>query len=37
MDIKNIIGDEIIQNPQSIEFECLVTVKDAIKCQADKI
>ena len=33
---KNIIGDEIIQNPQSIEFECLVTVKDAIKCRLIK-
>ena len=30
---KNILGDETIQNPQSIEFECLVTVKDAIKCR----
>ena len=33
---KNIIGDEIKQNPQSIEFECLVTVKDAIKCRLIK-
>ena len=33
---KNIIGDETIQNPQSIEFECLVTVKDAIKCRLIK-
>jgi hypothetical protein len=33
---KNIIGDEVIQNPQSIEFECLVTVKDAIKCRLIK-
>ena len=33
---KNIIGDEIVQNPQSIEFECLVTVKDAIKCRLIK-
>ena len=33
---KNIIGDEIIQNPQSIEFESLVTVKDAIKCRLIK-
>ena len=33
---KNIIGDEIMQNPQSIEFECLVTVKDAIKCRLIK-
>ena len=30
---KNIIGEQIIENPQSIEFECLVTVKDAIKCK----
>lgn len=33
---KNIIGDEIVQNPQSVEFECLVTVKDAIKCRLIK-
>lgn len=33
---KNIIGDETIQNPQSIEFECLVAVKDAIKCRLIK-
>ncbi len=33
---KNIIGDETIQNPQSIEFECLVPVKDAIKCRLIK-
>jgi hypothetical protein len=33
---KNIVGDETIQNPQSIEFECLVTVKDAIKCRLIK-
>ena len=30
---KNIIGEQIIENPQSIEFECLVIVKDAIKCK----
>ena len=33
---KNIIGEEAIQNPQSIEFECLVTVKDAIRCRLIK-
>jgi len=33
---KNIIGEQIIENPQSIEFECLVTVKDAIKCKLIK-
>lgn len=33
---KNIIGSEAIQNPQSIEFECLITVKDAIKCRLIK-
>ena len=33
---KNIIGDEIKQNPQSIEFECLFTVKDAVKCRLIK-
>ena len=33
---RNIIGEEIIQNPQSIEFECLVNVKDAIKCRLIK-
>jgi hypothetical protein len=36
MGFKNIIGDEIIQNPQSIEFECLVTIKDAMKCRLIK-
>ena len=24
---KNIIGEQIIENPQSIEFECLIKVK----------
>ena len=33
---KNIIGEQIIENPQSIEFECLVMVKDAIKCKLIK-
>jgi hypothetical protein len=33
---KNIIGEQIIENPQSIEFECLVKVKDAIKCKLVK-
>ena len=33
---KNIIGEETIQNPQSIEFECLFNVKDAIKCRLIK-
>ena len=33
---KNIIGEQIIENPQSIEFECRVTVKDAIKCKLVK-
>jgi hypothetical protein len=33
---KNIIGEQIIENPQSIEFECLVKVKDAIKCKLTK-
>ena len=33
---KNILGDEISQNPQSLEFECLVTIKDAIKCRLVK-
>ena len=33
---KNIIGEQIIENPQSIEFECLVSVKDAIKCKLIK-
>jgi hypothetical protein len=30
---KNIIGEQIIENPQSIEFECLVKVKDATRCK----
>ena len=33
---KNIIGEQLIENPQSTEFECLVTVKDAIKCKLIK-
>ena len=33
---KNIIGEQVIENPQTIEFECLVTVKDAIKCRLVK-
>jgi hypothetical protein len=33
---KNIIGDQVIENPQSIEFECRVSVKDAIKCRLIK-
>jgi hypothetical protein len=33
---KNIIGEQIIENPQSIEFECLIKVKDAIKCKLIK-
>ena len=33
---KNIVGDEIIENPQSIEFECRVNVKDANKCRVIK-
>jgi len=33
---KNIIGEEIIENPQSIEFECRVVVKEAIKCRLIK-
>ena len=33
---KNIIGEQIIENPQSIEFECLLSVKDAIKCKLVK-
>jgi hypothetical protein len=33
---KNIIGEQIIENPQSIEFECLVSIKDAINCKLIK-
>ena len=33
---KNIIGEQIIENPQSVEFECLIKVKDAIKCKLIK-
>ena len=33
---KNIIGEQLIENPQSSVFECLVTVKDAIKCKLIK-
>ncbi|TMI95645.1 MAG: hypothetical protein E6H08_05960 [Bacteroidetes bacterium] len=33
---KNIIGEQLIENPQSIEFESLVKVKDAIKCRVIK-
>jgi len=30
---KNIIGEQIVENPQNREFECLLKVKDAIKCK----
>ncbi|HEX6847443.1 MAG TPA: hypothetical protein VF144_10705 [Chitinophagaceae bacterium] len=33
---KNIMGDEIVDNPQTREYECLVTIKDAIKCKLIK-
>lgn len=33
---KNIIGEELIRNPQTTEFVCLVTVKDAINCKLIK-
>ena len=33
---RNIIGDEIVENPQSTEYECLVRVNDAIKCKLIK-
>ena len=33
---KNILGEQIIENPQSIEFECLVTVEGANKCRLIK-
>ena len=36
MDLKISLANKIIENPQSIEFECLVTVKDAIKCRLIK-
>ena len=30
---KNIIGQQIIENAQRVEFECLIKVKSAIKCK----
>jgi len=33
---KNIAGEEIIENPQNIEFECRIAVKDAVKCRLIK-
>ena len=33
---KNITGEELVKNPQSTEYECLVTVKDAITCKLIK-
>src|SRR5262245_20195954 len=33
---QNIIGERLIENPQSIEFECKAPLKDAIKCRIIK-
>ena len=33
---KNITGEELVKNPQSTEYECLVTLKDAVKCKLIK-
>jgi len=33
---KNISGEQILQNPQAIEFDCKVSVKDAVKCRVIK-
>jgi len=30
---KNIIGEQIRENPQSVEFECLIKIKDAVNCK----
>jgi len=33
---KNIMGDEIVENPQTTEYECVITVRDAMKCKLIK-
>lgn len=33
---KNISGEQIIDNPQSVEFECRSSVKDAVGCRVIK-
>ena len=33
---KNISGEQIIDNPQSVEFECKSSVKDAVSCRVIK-
>ena len=33
---KNISGEQIIDNPQSVEFECRSSVKDAVGCRVKK-
>ena len=33
---KNIAGDEVMNNPQSTEFDCRTPVKDATKCRVIK-
>ena len=33
---RNISGEQVVENPQTIEFECKVSVKDAVKCRVIK-
>lgn len=33
---KNISGEQVMENPQTIEFDCKVPVKDAVKCRVIK-
>ena len=33
---RNISGDQVVENPQTIEFECKASVKDAVKCRVIK-
>lgn len=32
----NISGEQVVENPQTIEFDCKVSVKDAVKCRVIK-
>jgi len=33
---RNISGEQVVENPQTIEFDCKVSVKDAVKCRVIK-
>jgi hypothetical protein len=33
---RNISGEQVVENPQTIEFDCKTSVKDALKCRVIK-